>query len=185
MQVHELVGRFAAEMQGADPMTAARGVMDELKNDLDGVAEALTYLSGTGGNAHQAFFRSPTLSLLKVSFPVGRRTPPHDHGTWAMILVLSGKEKNTLYRRQAGGGLKRVSEVTLEAGSILPMLSEAVHVAECIGDEPAVGLHVYGADMLGVVQQYMWDPDSLEPHPLDWSRYEGFAQRATQAANAP
>ena len=102
-----------------------------------------------------------------------------------MILVLSGTEKNTLYRRQNGGGLKRVSEVTLEAGSILPMLSEAVHVAECIGDEPAIGLHVYGADVLGGNQRYMWDPDTLEPHPLDWSRYEEFAQRAMRAAAAP
>ncbi|NIQ97633.1 MAG: cysteine dioxygenase, partial [Desulfuromonadales bacterium] len=47
------------------------------------------------------------LSLLKVRFPPGRRTPPHDHGTWATILVFSGTEKNTLYRAD-GEGLRRV-----------------------------------------------------------------------------
>ena len=185
MHAHDLVARFAAATQSADPMAGAREVIEDLRNDLDGVAAALSYLTGTGGNAHQAFYRSPTLSLLKVSFPAGRRTPPHDHGTWAMILVLSGKEKNTLYRRDENGALKRVSEVTLEAGSVLPMLGEAVHVAECIGDEPAIGLHVYGANVLGGTERHMWDPDTLEAHPLDWSRYEDFAQRAMAAPGAP
>ena len=185
MHAHDLVARFAAATQGSDPMAGAREVIEDLRQDLDGVAAALSYLTGTGGNAHQAFYRSPTLSLLKVSFPAGRRTPPHDHGTWAMILVLSGKEKNTLYRREGDSGLKRVSEVTLERGSVLPMLGEAVHVAECVGDEPAIGLHVYGANVLGGTERFMWDPETLERHPLDWSKYEGMAQKAMRAASAP
>ena len=64
-------------------------------------------------------------------------------GAWAMILLLSGEEKNTLYRSEAGG-LRKAGEVTLTRGSILPMLAETAHVAECIGDRPAIGLHVYG-----------------------------------------
>lgn len=179
-----LVAKFAGAAASSDPMNAARGVLEELKSDLGGVAKALDYLTGTGGNAHQAFFRSSNLSLLKVSFPNGRRTPPHNHGTWAAILVLSGVEKNTLYRRGDDGSLKRVSEITLEPGSILPMRAEAVHVAECIGDEPAIGLHVYGANVLGVARN-MWDPDTLEEHVLDWGKYEGFAQRASAASGAP
>ncbi|MBT6277690.1 MAG: cysteine dioxygenase family protein [Chromatiales bacterium] len=184
MQAHDLVARFATAAQSDDPMRAARAVVEELANDLDGVADALKYLTGTGGNAHQAFYRSENLSLLKVSFPAGRRTPPHNHGTWATILVLSGAEKNTLYLRDDGGGLRKTGEVVLERGSILPMRAEAVHVAECVGKEPAIGLHIYGANVLGVERQ-MWDPDTLEEHPLDWSKYEPLAQRASRAAGAP
>ena len=183
MHAASLVARFAEAADSNDPMNAAKAVLEDLSSKRDAVADALAYLSGTGGNANQAFYRSPNLSLLKVSFPNGRRTPPHNHGTWAAILVLSGKEKNTLYLPE-GGGLRRVSEVELEPGSILPMRAEAVHVAECIGDEPAIGLHVYGANVLGVERQ-MWDPDTLEAHPLDWSKYEGFAQRASSASCAP
>ena len=184
MDVHELTGRFTKAVRAADPMAGVRDVMEELKEDLDGVADALSYLSGTGGNAMQAFYRSPDLSLLKVSFPAGRRTPPHDHGTWATILVLSGEEKNTLYRQGDDGSLRRASEVTLTRGSILPMRAEAAHVAECTGNEAAIGLHVYGANVLGT-ERYMWDPETLERHPLDWSRYEGFAQRASAMEGAP
>jgi len=184
MQVHELVAGFSKAVQADDSMAGARGLLAELSNDLQGIAEALSYISGIGGNAAQIFYRSPSLSLLKVSFPVGRRTPPHDHGTWATILLLSGVEKNTLYRANDDAALRRVSEVTLEPGSILPMRAGAVHVAECAGDAPAVGLHVYGGDILGL-ERHMWDPETLAQHPLEWSLYEKFAHKASIAESAP
>ena len=142
MQVHELVARFAAAVETADPMGAARKVLEDLRGEIDHIEKMLAYISGVGGNARQVFYRSPNLTMLKVCFPNGRRTPPHDHGTWATILLLSGEEKNTLYRRE-NGRLRRVGEVTLTRGEILPMLAETVHVAECLGDKPTIGLHVY------------------------------------------
>jgi hypothetical protein len=59
-----------------------------------------------------------------------------------------------------------------------------VHVAECLGDEPAIGLHVYGADVLATAR-HMWDPQSLERQPLDWTKYELLAQRASAMQAAP
>jgi predicted metal-dependent enzyme (double-stranded beta helix superfamily) len=132
-----------------------------------------------GGNAHQVFYRSPQLTMLKVRFPAGRRTPPHDHGTWAAILLLSGEEKNTLYRSENGAG-----EVQLSPGSILTMLADTAHVAECIGDAPAVGLHVYGGDIMDLPRR-MWNPQTLEEHALEWALYENFARAASQAKSAP
>ena len=120
MQVHELVARFAAAVETADPMGAARKVLEDLRGEIDHIEKMLAYISGVGGNARQVFYRSPNLTMLKVCFPNGRRTPPHDHGTWATILLLSGEEKNTLYRRE-NGRLRRVGEVTLTRGEILPM----------------------------------------------------------------
>ena len=90
MKVHELVARFADAVDGADSMNAAREVLERLKPDLAAIEQALSYISGIGGNARQVFYRSPNLTLLKVCFPAGRRTPPHDHGTWAQILLLFG-----------------------------------------------------------------------------------------------
>jgi predicted metal-dependent enzyme (double-stranded beta helix superfamily) len=185
MHVDDIVAKFTTAVHGAaDPMAAARSVIDELHGDLDAVAAALAHLSGTGGNAKQAFHRTPELSLLKVCFPAGRRTPPHNHGTWATILVFSGHERNTLYRQDDAGTLRRASEVELARGSILPMRAEAVHVAECLGNEPAIGLHVYGADVLATAR-HMWDPESLERQPLDWTKYELLAQRASAMQAAP
>ena len=183
MKVHELVARCAQARESADPMKAMREVLEHLRGDLAAIESTLDYIPGIGGNARQVFYRSPDLTLLKVCFPNGRRTPPHDHGTWAQILLLSGAEKNTLYRRD-NGALRKASEVTLARGAILPMLAETVHVAECLGDTPAIGLHVYGGDILSLPRR-MWDPETLEEHPLDWAQYEVFARVASQAAGAP
>ena len=186
MKVHELVARFAQAGESTQPMHAARETLEALRSDLTAVEQALGYISGTGGNARQVFYRSPAITLLKVCFPAGRRTPPHDHGTWVTLLLLSGEEKNTLYRHdaQSGGKLRKASEVTLTRGSILPMLADTAHVAECIGNAPAIGLHVYGGDILDLPRR-MWNPETLEAHALDWALYEKFAQTASRAVSAP
>ena len=66
--------------------------------------------------------------------------------------------------------------------AILP--AGAVHVAECTSDDAAIGLHVYGGNVLGL-ERKMWDPDTLAEQPLDWSKYEALAQRASAADRAP
>ena len=183
MKVHELVARCAAARAGDDPLGAARALLESLRGDIAEIEQTLGYISGVGGNARQVFYRSPDLTLLKVCFPSGRRTPPHDHGTWAAILLLSGEEKNTLYRRE-NGGLRKASDVTLKRGSILTMRQDTAHVAECLGSASAIGLHVYGGDILELPRR-MWDPQTLEQHPLDWTLYERFAGIASAASSAP
>ncbi len=183
MKVYELVAQCAQARESADPMKSVREVLEGLRGDVAAIEAALDYVPGTGGNANQVFYRSPDLTLLKVRFPNGRRTPPHDHGTWAMILLLSGEEKNTLYRRE-NGALRKAGEMTLTRGAILPLRADTVHVAECLGDTPAVGLHVYGGDILALPRR-MWNPETLEEHALDWTLYENFARMASLAAGAP
>ena len=138
MTVAALVARMAKAVASSDPQAAVRAELEALTGDLQGLADALSYLPGVGGNANQAFFRAPNLSLLKVNFPNGRRTPPHNHGTWANILLLSGSEKNTLYRRTADEQLMRVREVVLTPGSVVSIPADMAHVAECLGDAPAI-----------------------------------------------
>lgn len=183
MKVQELVARCAAAAESADPMGAARQVLESLRAELADLERALAFIPGTGGNARQVFFRSPGLFMLKARFPAGWRTPPHNHGTWATIMLLSGREKNTLYRKE-NGKLRRAGERSLAPGEILAMRPDTVHVVECIGDEDTTGLHVYGGDILTLERQ-MWHPETLEEHRLDFARYEEFARIASKAAAAP
>jgi predicted metal-dependent enzyme (double-stranded beta helix superfamily) len=183
MKAHDLVARFATAVSRSDPMAAARAALEELKDHIAEVDEALRYISGVGGNARQVFYRSPELTLLKVCFPAKRRTPPHDHGTWATILLLSGEEKNTLYLAE-DGRLRKASEVTLRPGAILGMRAETAHVVECVGKAPTIGLHVYGGDIFELPRR-MWHPQTLEEHRLDWTLYENFARIASEASAAP
>ncbi len=61
-----------------------------------------------------------------------------------------------------------------ETLSYLP--ADRAHVAECLSDESAIGLHVYGANVLGV-ERSMWDPENMEEQRLDWRQYEPLAQK--------
>jgi predicted metal-dependent enzyme (double-stranded beta helix superfamily) len=183
MKPHELVASFAAAASRTEPMASARAALEELKGEIAEVDEALRYISGVGGNARQVFYRSPELTLLKVCFPAGRRTPPHDHGTWATILLLSGEEKNTLYRVE-DGRLRKASEITIAPGLILGMRTDTAHVVECVGSAPTVGLHVYGGDIFELPRR-MWHPQTLDEHRLDWTLYESFARIASEAPAAP
>ncbi|MEK9673553.1 MAG: cysteine dioxygenase family protein [Rhodospirillaceae bacterium] len=184
MNAADLVEKFSAAAAGAEPYKAVVALMKELKSGIAGVAAATDYLEGVGGNALQAFYRAPNLSLLKVRFVRGRRTPPHNHGTWAAILQLTGCERNFVYKRNTDGSLTYERTVDMEPGDIIYMPDDAVHVVECFGDTDATGLHVYGANVLGVTRS-MWDPETVAEHPLDWSVYESFAQRAMALGRAP
>lgn len=186
MKVHELVARCADAAESKDPMNSVKKVLEELGPDLAQIERALSYISGVGGNARQVFFRSPRLFMLKARFPAGRRTPPHNHGTWATILLLSGKEKNTLYLRDAKkkGGLRRAGEKTLAPGDILAMRPDTMHVVECLGDEDTTGLHVYGGDILTLPRQ-MWHPKTLREQPLDFAKYDSLARVAAKMPAAP
>jgi quercetin dioxygenase-like cupin family protein len=81
---------FGRSAESADPINAAQECLSCLRGKIEHVQKMLSYISGTAGNARQVFYRSPQVTLLKVCFPTGRRTPPHTHGTWAAILQLSG-----------------------------------------------------------------------------------------------
>jgi len=87
MKVHELVASFGRAGESANPMDAAHEILESLREEVEAIENSLGYISGTGGNAGQVFYRSPQITLLKVCFPVGRRTPPHNHGTWATCLA--------------------------------------------------------------------------------------------------
>ena len=54
MQVHDITERLVAAALSEDPMAAVRGELELLKTDLDAVAQALSYIPGTGGNALRA-----------------------------------------------------------------------------------------------------------------------------------
>ena len=183
MKPHDLVARFAEAVSRGDPMAGAGATLEELKPRIAEVDEALRYIPGVGGNPRQVFYRSPDVTLLKVCFPAGRRTPPHDHGTWAMILLLSGEEKNTLYRVE-DGRLRKASEVNVKPGSVLGMRAETAHVVECVGNAPTIGLHVYGGDVFELPRR-MWHPQTLEVHQLDWTLYADFTRIASEASAAP
>ncbi|MEO9191877.1 MAG: hypothetical protein ABI224_18000 [Acetobacteraceae bacterium] len=86
---------------------------------------------------------------LTIGMP-GKEAAPHDHGIWCVNAVISGRERHVFYRRiDAGTDVNRaevvkVGEVMAEPGSGMAMADHDIHGTEVIGDEPAIGLALYG-----------------------------------------
>ncbi len=83
----------------------------------------------------------------------GSEVPPHDHGTWSVMVAVEGSTRTTLWRRLDDGDAPGQAEVeaaevrTLAPGEALSLGTEAIHSIANIGEETALSLHVSGRDL--------------------------------------
>ncbi|MEH1816228.1 MAG: cupin [Nostoc sp.] len=88
------------------------------------------------------------LTVQTVTFAPGTRSNIHNHGTWGIVAVLKGQEKNTFWRRtnspEFQDKIEATGEVTLFPGDIISFTPDAIHCVEAVGDEPTVTFNIYG-----------------------------------------
>ncbi len=103
------------------------------------------------------------LAVFVASWLPGRGTPPHDHGTWAVVAGLEGTERNSFWKRLDDRGRPgyaetvMVGERTFGPGDILVLPSGAIHSVWNDGDRIAVSLHIYGRHV-NYTQRSRFDP---------------------------
>jgi len=88
------------------------------------------------------------LTIQMVAWLPGNVSPIHNHGTWGVVALLSGQEKNRFWRRsptpEFSDRLESVDSYILSPGEIITFLPDAIHSVEPLGDEPAITLNLYG-----------------------------------------
>ncbi|MBN3877683.1 MAG: cysteine dioxygenase family protein [Nostoc sp.] len=88
------------------------------------------------------------LTVQTVTFAPGTQSNIHNHGTWGIVAVLKGQEKNTFWRRtnspEFQDKIEATGEVTLSPGDIISFTPDAIHCVEAVGDEPTVTFNIYG-----------------------------------------
>lgn len=112
-------------------------------------------------------FQAPDDGLLIVlgAWQPGHGVPPHDHGTWAVVVGIEGSERNTLWRRLDDGArpghaeIDRLETKALGPGDVLTMDSAAIHSVENGADEISYTLHVYGQN-LATSGRRQYDPEA-------------------------
>ena len=91
----------------------------------------------------------------------GTTSPIHNHGTWGIVMVIEGKQKNTFWKRvpteEFPDKIDRVGERIIEAGDIISFTTEAIHSTEAVGDKPTITFNLYGETHGG--KRYQFDPD--------------------------
>ncbi|MGF1525110.1 MAG: cupin [Leptolyngbyaceae cyanobacterium] len=78
----------------------------------------------------------------------GAMSPVHNHGTWAVVAILQGQEKNTLWQRVPEAKFPNkivcAEEKTLAYGDVISFTSEAIHGIQAVGEKPLVTFNLYG-----------------------------------------
>lgn len=80
----------------------------------------------------------------------GKTTQPHNHGTWAVIVALSGEELNRIYRRTddqqdpTHASLQLEREVVVRPGNPIEFMPDDIHSIHVHGDQTVRHLHFYG-----------------------------------------
>ncbi|MDJ1170691.1 cupin [Roseofilum sp. BLCC_M154] len=100
------------------------------------------------------------LTLQIVAWLPGNISPIHNHGSWGVVALLSGEEKNTFWRRsptpELSDRIEAVDSYILAPGEIITFLPDAIHSVEPLGDEPAITLNIYGETK--VKNRFEFDP---------------------------
>jgi predicted metal-dependent enzyme (double-stranded beta helix superfamily) len=87
-------------------------------------------------------------TVQTVAMRKGEVSTIHNHGTWGVVGVLKGLEKNTLWTKepddQYPNKLSKTAEIILEEGDIISFSPNAIHCIESVGDEPLITFNLYG-----------------------------------------
>jgi 3-mercaptopropionate dioxygenase len=102
-------------------------------------------------------------SLVCVVWAMGQRTPVHSHETWGVAGIYAGAEREIRYVKptpaEEGIPLTSAGEQVWKRGQVTVCCTtdDDVHAVEAVGDEPTVGLHVYGGN-IGTLSRRSYDP---------------------------
>lgn len=89
----------------------------------------------------------PITIQTEMSLP-GTSSSIHNHGTWGIVMILQGKQKNTFWKRistdKFPNKIERVGERIIESGEIISFTTDTIHSIEVVGDEPTITFNLYG-----------------------------------------
>ena len=96
-------------------------------------------------------------SVVSFVWMPGQRTPVHDHTVWGLVGVMRGEETCEEYSHD----IKPTGRHPVRRGQVdrvSPRIGD-IHVVSNDGNEVAVSIHVYGAN-IGAVRRHTYDPAS-------------------------
>ena len=180
------LSRFIEDCRGlAGDAHAPKRVLELMRAavaDPDAVAAAVAPLAAGAGALDEPLYRSAELTVLNVTLKPGMLSIPHDHHMWAVIGIYGGEEANTFYRR-GEHGLEEANHRTVRTGEAMLVGADVVHAIENPLEQPTLGLHVYGGDLLGAARS-MWSPHTGEEHPYDIPQFYRWCRDLAQTRRA-
>ena len=91
-----------------------------------------------------------TLFIVVDSWLPGRGVRAHNHGTWAVVVGMTGPEHNCFWERvddrsrENHAELRKIREEVISTGDVACMKNGEIHSVENRGEETTLSFHVYG-----------------------------------------
>jgi predicted metal-dependent enzyme (double-stranded beta helix superfamily) len=91
-----------------------------------------------------------SLAVILVNWLPGRGTPPHDHGTWAVVAGIEGVERNVRYQRLDDRSRPDYAELEVKKdfdaneGELVCIKTGGIHKVTNETDSMTLSLHTYG-----------------------------------------
>lgn len=130
----------------ADQLAKVGSLMRELARTADWRALQLRQAGGDEELLYPLHTVPAQPALYLVSDGPGVASAPHEHGTWAVIVGLSGNELNVLYERDpdTAATVRPRSRRDIRAYDVLYLPADAIHATCAMDDVPTFHLHLYG-----------------------------------------
>ena len=161
---------FISDLRQAAGNTNAAGNIKTLLEDVISDPAAIAATLPAFAEEEALLFEDDAISIWHCLYHPGHKIPPHDHQMPAMIAVYRGREQNDFYEADPAGGVRKSSEVVLNAGDTLSIGPSAIHTVECIGDGACQGFHVYLGN-LTEVDRSLFDVVARERLPFTPENY--------------
>jgi predicted metal-dependent enzyme (double-stranded beta helix superfamily) len=110
-----------------------------------------------GGDSTSTILQSDPdgLTLMLGRFSALEETPVHDHGSWGIACVVSGRDRYRHYHTDAAGKLTILYEKELGPGEFVTWPDPPNDIHSQMGiDEPAWELVLFGKDVMRIPRHY-------------------------------
>ncbi len=108
------------------------------------------------------------ITVQMVTWLPGHQSTIHNHGTWGIVALVGGQERNRIWRRDPQPGqsdrIELVDELILNPGDVVALTSNAIHSVEPLGDEPTVSFNLYGVTNFSDRREF--DPETHTAKPF-------------------
>jgi len=162
--------KFIADCKLAVEGDNPQGVVSEIVQDA--VTDCIGVMDAIGEPKHamvEKLYVSDSLTILNVVWAPKMTIMPHNHNTWAIIGVYSGREDNIFWRRiknDKNGRIEAAGAKSIAAGEVGKLGKNIVHSVTNPTSAFTGAIHVYGGNFFEI-ERSEWDPLSLSEGSYD------------------
>jgi len=101
------------------------------------------------------------ITVQMVTWQPGTPSTIHNHGTWGIVALIGGQERNHVWRRVPDPDqphrIESAGDLLLAPGDVIGFTHDAIHAVEAVGDEPTVSFNLYG--VTDYKRRYQFHPE--------------------------